>query len=76
MGGAPGDSVAALLSLPLYTKLTHQHTRRLVFLLVVSFLWEVNLWAFFSIVINVSIWAGQILAVSQGCQRLGQISAI
>lgn len=46
MGGAPGDSVAALLSLPLYTKSTHQHTRRLVFLLVVSFLWEVNLWAF------------------------------
>jgi len=45
MGGAAADSVAAVLSLPLYAKSTQQHTRSLIFVLIVSFLWEVNLWA-------------------------------
>lgn len=45
MGGATADSVATVFSLPVYTKSTQQHTRRLIFVLIVSFLWEVNLWA-------------------------------
>lgn len=45
MGGAAADSVAVVPSLPLYTKSTQKHTRRLIFVLIVSFLWEVNLWA-------------------------------
>lgn len=40
VGGAAADSVAA--ALPLYVKSTHQHTPSLIFVLVVSFLWEVN----------------------------------
>ena len=44
MGGATADSVAVVFSLPLYTKSTQQH-RRLTFVLIVSFLWEINLWA-------------------------------
>lgn len=45
MDGAAADSVAVVLSLPLLTKSTQQHTRRLMFVLIVSFLWEVNLWS-------------------------------
>lgn len=40
VGGAAADSVAA--ALPLYVKSTHQHTPSFIFVLVVSFLWEVN----------------------------------
>lgn len=43
MDGATADSVAVVL--PLLTKSTQQHTRRLMFVLIVSFLWEVNLWS-------------------------------
>lgn len=44
MHGATADSVAVVL--PLLSKSTQQHTRRLIFVLIVSFLWEVNLWSF------------------------------
>lgn len=40
MGGAVADSVAAVL--PLYIKSIHEHTQSFIFVLVASFLWEVN----------------------------------
>lgn len=44
MYGATADSVAVVL--PLLSKSTQQHTRRLIFVLIVSFLWSFSLQSF------------------------------